>query len=260
MSPSATPQAVNCPTFSPLPLDHSLTLPGIYDHHAEHSPNHPVFAYTDENGKSSTVTYLEASQNFHSIAHSVVSKHLDAVKEVNPVVAILAASGASIVFLVVILIFSIDTLSYAYTMLAIMSLGATAFPLSLRNTAAITAHLLKTTGSTMVFVSSDETMQKLAQQAVDSLANEGIQVHIVPMATPADWAVRAASDIPLRSKDMDEDNVAVILHSSGQLSLSKSFFSFSTGTTALPKPIRITKKGLRNLSNIPCVLLITSEN
>lgn len=45
--PIPTPHGQNTPTFHPPPLDGSLSIPEIFEFHAEHSPEHPVFIYDD---------------------------------------------------------------------------------------------------------------------------------------------------------------------------------------------------------------------
>ena len=128
-----------------------------------------------------------------------------------------------------------DTLSYIYVNVAIMSLGHIAYPLSPRNNAIVTAHLLEATGTTRVFVSEDAAMQGLARAAADILWKKDIRVQMFNMPRPEDHAQGNAHPGLV---DINEQDTTIILHSSG--------------TTALPKPIRITRRGLVNLSNIPC--------
>ena len=43
-----TPQAVRCSTFTPPPMDGTMTVPDVFDWHAEHSPDHVVFVLSDD--------------------------------------------------------------------------------------------------------------------------------------------------------------------------------------------------------------------
>ncbi|RPD57315.1 acetyl-CoA synthetase-like protein [Lentinus tigrinus ALCF2SS1-7] len=216
-----TPQGVNHPTFKPAKFDHGLSVPGLYAYHAEHSPKHAVFTYSDpETGTSHDITYAEAWRSIGAVA-SIISSHVrDTKPGERPIIGVLALS---------------DTLSYIYVNVAIMSLGYIAYPLSPRNNPVVTAHLLEATGTTRVFVSADAAMQGLIRGAADILAQKGIQIDTFSVPRPEDHAQGAAHP---GLADISEGDTTIILHSSG--------------TTALPKPIRITRRGLVNLSNIPC--------
>ncbi|TBU40122.1 hypothetical protein BD309DRAFT_1082947 [Dichomitus squalens] len=128
-----------------------------------------------------------------------------------------------------------DTLTYIYVLVAIMSLGFTAFPLSPRNNPTVTAHLVEVTGITKVLVSEDLAMQTLIKEASAVLTKKGITIEPLLMPKPGDYADASG----MRTvKEIGDNDVTMILHSSG--------------TTAFPKPIPITRRGLINLSNIPC--------
>ncbi|KAI8993761.1 acetyl-CoA synthetase-like protein [Trametes punicea] len=228
-----TPQGVNSPTFKAPPFHHGLSLAGLYEYHAKHSPKHPVFAYADPlTGTLHDVSYEEAWDKIQYAA-SIVSRRYAECKAQSrstgkasrdrPVISILALS---------------DTLSYIYLMVAIMSLGYTAFPLSPRNSAEVNAHLLEVSGAVQLYVSRDDGMQTLARKAVDILGSKAIEVELVPMITPEEYASPSTTTSANQLVDIADDEATVILHSSG--------------TTAFPKTIPITRRGLINLSNIPC--------
>lgn len=42
-----TPQGYNSPTFHPPPVDGTLCLPELFEYHATHSREHPLFVYAD---------------------------------------------------------------------------------------------------------------------------------------------------------------------------------------------------------------------
>ncbi|KAJ7171157.1 acetyl-CoA synthetase-like protein [Mycena filopes] len=227
MHPLPTPQAVNSSTFHPAPLDHDLSIPELYKHHALNSPTHPVFMYSDvDAGTTTFITYREAWAGI-SKAAAMVSQHISKsrstpAKNSSMVIAVLAQS---------------DSLSYIYLLIAIMSLGHTAFPMSPRNNAEATAHLLEKTGASYIFTNTEGTSPSLVKDAVALLSKQGVHVEIFPMAQYEELLSATdveAADLP----PIHADDTVLILHSSG--------------TTAFPKPIKITKKGLINLSNIPC--------
>ncbi|KAI9059888.1 acetyl-CoA synthetase-like protein [Trametes sanguinea] len=229
---STTPQGVDSATFKAPLMNHGLSLAGLYEYHAKNSPDHAVWAYAEPDTRLlRDVTYAGAWNKIKQVA-GIVSRNYAAIPtqpnaasdRKRPVIGILALS---------------DTLSYMYLSIAIMSLGYTAFPLSPRNSAAVTAHLLEITGVVQLYASKDAGMQTLAHNALAILDKKGISVQTSPMVVPEDYAsstsVPSAEQVPVAIED---DDVTIILHSSG--------------TTAFPKPIPITKRGLINLSQIPC--------
>ncbi|KAI0819209.1 acetyl-CoA synthetase-like protein [Trametes gibbosa] len=228
MTARPTPQGVNHPTFHAAPFDHGLSLPGLYEYHAKHSPTHAVFSYVDpETNEVHDVTYADAWEKIGAVARIVERNYAASTAKKadgsRPVIAVLAIS---------------DALSYIFLEVAIMSLGYTAFPLSPRNVSEITAHLLEKTGGAQLYASADAAMQGLAKGAVEILEKKGVTVDLLPMIAPSDWQSPAEAYMPAAVVEVAETDVAVILHSSG--------------TTGFPKPIPITRKGLINLSNIPC--------
>ncbi|TBU58486.1 acetyl-CoA synthetase-like protein [Dichomitus squalens] len=225
MTPHPTPQGVNSPTFNPVPFNHSFSVPGLYEHHAKHSPDHAVFTYTDlDTHTNHDISYRQAWQSISTVANMISAyydgKKAPAADGKPPVVGVLAMA---------------DTLTYIYVLVAIMSLGFTAFPLSPRNNPTVTAHLVEVTGITKVLVSEDLAMQTLIKEASAVLTKKGITIEPLLMPKPGDYADASG----MRTvKEIGDNDVTIILHSSG--------------TTAFPKPIPITRRGLINLSNIPC--------
>ncbi|KAI0708460.1 acetyl-CoA synthetase-like protein [Earliella scabrosa] len=227
VSSLATPQGKNSATFHPAPLDHGLSVPGLYEYHARNSPDHPVFTYSDTATQHTTdVLYRDAWSAISTIAGIILDRCNDqhtptgTGNSKRPVIAVLALA---------------DSLSYIYTLVAIMSLGYTAFPLSPRSSSTVTAHLLETTGASQLLVSDDAAMQSLAQAAIAILEQKGVAIAVQKMLRPEDY--RQASSHP-GMVDIGDDDVTVFYHSSG--------------TTGLPKPIPMTRRGLVNASNAPC--------
>ena len=97
-----------------------------------------------------------------------------------------------------------------------MTLGFVAFPLSPRNSAAVTAHLLQTTGVSLVFVSEDAAMQALAAEAVKILSAKGVDVQATPMVKLIDVKANIGSACDVVVTDIADDDVTFILHSSGK--------------------------------------------
>ncbi|KAL1937899.1 hypothetical protein VTO73DRAFT_12792 [Trametes versicolor] len=225
-----TPQGVNHPTFKAAQFKHGLSLPGLYEYHAKHSPNHAVFTYADpETREPHNISYAEAWEKISAIARIVERNYQQSStkkpvsKDSRPVIGILAIS---------------DALSYVFLEVAIMSLGYTAFPMSPRNLPVVIAHLLEKTGGLQLYVSEDAATQSFARDAAKLLEQKGIHVDLLSMIKPDEWLSLPAGVEPFPIVAVADTDLAVILHSSG--------------TTAFPKPIPITRRGLVNLSNIPC--------
>lgn len=92
-------QALNSTTFTPAPLDGSLTLPEICDWHLSHSPKHPLFVYAEQFPDKTEILWDEGVKAIHRAAHvinsAVDSNGLESTSFTPPVVAMFAASGAS---------------------------------------------------------------------------------------------------------------------------------------------------------------------
>ena len=107
-------------------------------------------------------------------------------------------------------------MTYALLNIAIMTLGYVAFPLSPRNSAAVTAHLLETTGVSLVFVSEDAAMHALAIEAIKILNGKGVHVRATPMVKLEDVKATVGNARDVVATDIANDDVTFILHSSGK--------------------------------------------
>lgn len=102
MPPYPAQHCVPHTTFSAPPLEHGLSAPGLYEYHAQHSPDHPVFTYADrDTGESHDIPFSEAWDRIGAVA-DIVSKQLskpqlhdESSGRMRPVVGILALSGTS---------------------------------------------------------------------------------------------------------------------------------------------------------------------
>ena len=64
-------QALTSTTFQPPPLDGTLGIPELFDWHGDHSPNHPLFVYTNSDGANVSITWLDAVRAIHKAGHLI---------------------------------------------------------------------------------------------------------------------------------------------------------------------------------------------
>ncbi|KAJ7607406.1 hypothetical protein FB45DRAFT_948237 [Roridomyces roridus] len=189
-----TPQGLSSSTFRQPPLDGTLLIPEIFDHHAEHSPNHPLFCYADSTGTVETITWSRATRAIHKAGQVCLEQVGDVEAGNRPVIAILAAA---------------DQITYFTTIAGILRAGFQAFPISPRNSDVGVAHLLKSTKCSHVFLSEQK-------------------INILPMPTFDDLYApsESTSSLPPMQK-LGLEEPAVILHSSGSTAFPKTItFTF----------------------------------
>ena len=90
------PQGTHSRTFKQPPLDGTLTIPEMYDWHAEHSPEHPLFIYPDEDGEVKTIKWGAAIRALHRAGrwlNGFVNGNIMTNTSDGPLIAILANSG-----------------------------------------------------------------------------------------------------------------------------------------------------------------------
>ncbi|KXN82193.1 Polyketide synthase HetM [Leucoagaricus sp. SymC.cos] len=206
-----TLQAAASKTFTRPPFDHSLTIPEIYAFHALKSPDHPIFIYAEDSaGTNRTIYYPEAYAAIQRGHNIVTCKHEELAQ---------GPKGPNVVGILA----NIDSITYVTFSVGIMHAGLAAFPISTRNSVVGIAHLIRTTGLRLLFVSPDSAMQRLASDACTLLENEGIDVHILPVPQFNDLYNQDKSCSELAPVRSSPDPVVLILHSSG--------------STAQPKPV-----------------------
>lgn len=86
-------------TFKMPPVDGSMLVPEMYDWHATHSPEHPLFIYPDNDGQVKTIKWAEATRAIHRAGRwllSLVKETATSSVEEKPLIAILCNSGASL--------------------------------------------------------------------------------------------------------------------------------------------------------------------
>ncbi|XP_006463297.1 hypothetical protein AGABI2DRAFT_120116 [Agaricus bisporus var. bisporus H97] len=220
-----TLQGAKSTTFTRPPFNDSLTLAEIYAFHALNSSKHPVFTYAENSTKGTReICYSEAYAAIQR-GHGMASRyHSDLVGDVTraPVVGILA---------------SLDTITYTTFTVGIIHAGLTPFPISTRNSIVGVAHLIRTTGLHLLFVSPDSAMQRIALEATAILEKEGIIVKILPVPQFDDLYNEDDTFKQLVPVRISADPIILILHSSG--------------STAQPKPISMLNSNFVSWSRVP---------
>lgn len=227
--PHPQTQALTSKTFSPPPLDGSLTLPEIFDWHLEHSKEHRLFVFPKGNGEVRNILWPEAVRAIHTGARIVrqIMGWRSGI-EVVPVVSILAASGASQAFLISQQLFSnqliVDTVSYLTISMAILRAGYIAFPISPRNSPAAVAHLLHQVGVSHVFVGHEQSMIDLANESLQLLSSQypqASQPKFSPVPLFEDLYLESENDpddIPFEKRGLND--IVIYMHSSGMFEIS----------------------------------------
>ncbi len=98
-----------------------------------------------------------------------------------------------------------------------MYLGLTPFPISIRNSAIAVAHLVTKTGVKQMFVTGDGAMQRLAREANEILAKDGLEFEVLPMPLFEDLYGPGGDDnlVPMHP-NLTPERKSIMLHSSGQ--------------------------------------------
>lgn len=223
--PPPPTQALNTTTFTPPPLDLSLTLAELIDFHRTHSPNHVVYVYEDAPGERKRITFSTWIRAIHRAGRHVRNlfqlpePQVDSAK---PVISMLANSGEKYIvisshFPTLIHASTLDTITYATVKLGIVRIEGVPFAVSPRNSAPGVAHLVEKTGSKYIIVTPD--LKLLADAAVSILKERGSEIPVIqlmpafkdlfPNYDPEDFEY--LPELKLKGSD----DPAVILHSSG---------------------------------------------
>ncbi|CAL1710450.1 unnamed protein product [Somion occarium] len=239
--PRPQTQGLTSTTFKIPPLDGSLSLPEIYDWHAENSPNHPLFEFAEDDGTVRTITWKEGVKGVHRAGRYVRNKLTEfGETEARPVVAILAAS---------------DFITYYAVLVGIMRAGYVAFFISPRNSVSAVAHLLTKTNSTHVFVGPEENLQTLAQSSIKLMQSQSANVG-EGWTAPKTWTMPifedlfpgfAATNANTRGEEETFEYLPKVKFSLDDLAI----VTHSSGSTAYPKPIRFTHYRYLIMCNAP---------
>lgn len=215
IAPPPRTQALNTTTFCPPPLNGTLTLPEIWDWHAEHSPKHPLFGFTDDEGGGRTVYWPEAVRAFHRAGRHALSKLPKDAS--HSVVAILAACGALYVLWCPATVTdhtcAPDTITYFTMEAGIVRAGHVMFPISPRNSAPAVAHLLSKTNVAHVFVGAEPALQDLVQASLKLVG--GCTLPTVSTVPTFEELYTNESFELLPPPRLNLEDPAVIMHSSG---------------------------------------------
>lgn len=99
LPPFRRTQALASSTFRLPPLDGSLTIPELYDWHYKHSPHHPLFMYSDDDGVVATIDWAQATKAMHRAGRRVAAVAQQAIDAKRPIFAILSGNGESVLAL-----------------------------------------------------------------------------------------------------------------------------------------------------------------
>ncbi|ETW75335.1 hypothetical protein HETIRDRAFT_461285 [Heterobasidion irregulare TC 32-1] len=215
-------QATRSTTFTVPPLDGTLSIPQVFDFHAQESRDHPLFVFEDAAESLAHVTYDHFMRAAHRAARTFTEYQmnmdhaLSSSKKV-PIFAVLAAA---------------DSMTYVATMIGIIRAGYCAFLVSPRNSPPAIAHLLSITQSDFLLTSADTVTQDIVHKAVDILQKNGgtIAVRDIPRFEELFHDVAVSFEPLPQMQTPSMDDVAIILHSSG--------------STNFPKPIPLTHRAL----------------
>ncbi|PCH42382.1 acetyl-CoA synthetase-like protein [Wolfiporia cocos MD-104 SS10] len=205
-------------TFRAPPLDGSLTFPEICDWHEKNSPEHRTFVYAGNDGQVRSISWRESARAIR-VAAKLVRDRMgwQPGMAATPVVGIIAHS---------------DGILYATLVLGIMRANYAAFPISIRNSPAAVAHLIKQVGVRHVVLGRNKGTQELFDATLEILKAQHPTADI-PVASPMpvfeDLYLPESFNIPA------ED---LLFEFKG--SDAPAWISHSSGSTAFPKPIWFT--------------------
>ncbi|EJD40551.1 acetyl-CoA synthetase-like protein [Auricularia subglabra TFB-10046 SS5] len=205
VAPAAvTPQATQCPLFTPPPIDGSCTLVEAYDWHLEHSPDHVYYKYEHIDGSIRTVTWREEVQAVYRAARIAV-EHAPQ----KPCFAVLAVT---------------DSISYITFVVGLMRAGFVPFLPSPRVSPEVLAQLLDKAGVTHIYLSADAATTKLA--TAGTAHRDVTLLQLPPFEVLFNNSVIAPAPPPVKPYIYD---TAAIIHSSGSTSIPKLLpLTFST--------------------------------
>lgn len=269
IKPPPRNQALTPGTFALPPSDGSLFVHELFDWHYEHSPDHPVFQYANDDGSITTLTMSRVAPAIHRAGRFVQSvittEGVGASKKI--VVGILAASGkltldpcrASSSYTDA----HTESITSATLLMGVLRAGFVLFPISVRNSPAAVAHLLGATAVDVLLVGPEHTYQHLAHEAFAVLREQGRGV-------PRMGGMPEFSDLYVDADEKgwerlppfhpDPNELATYMHSSGTSTTYQLWHwtslvdLYCAGSTAYPKPIPWTYARETHISIAPCRL------
>ncbi|KAJ6509167.1 hypothetical protein C8R47DRAFT_965148 [Mycena vitilis] len=203
-------QATKTSTFSAPPLDGSLTMPQLLDHHLEMSPCHKAYTYDDGKGGVVSVQFAQYVRTVYAACQRILYDTESVSHKTGAVVALFADTGATVVLTnsTTPLTLHSDTLSYCMLVSAIMRAGLVPFCLSPRNAAVGVANLLEQTTPVAVYISPD--LRSVITDALNALGTP-LPVYEAPTFEQLQGAL--VNSLPALPK-AEMDSIAYILHTS----------------------------------------------
>ncbi|KAF8209367.1 hypothetical protein K438DRAFT_2012181 [Mycena galopus ATCC 62051] len=200
-------QSENNSTFTPVPLEGTLTLPQLLDRQFTQSPDHTAYIYDTPDGAIVSISFAQYIGTVYVAARRILHDtvpHTPATADgQRTIVGIFATT---------------DSISYCMMVAAIMRAGMVPFCISPQNAAPGVANLLEKTGAAVVYVSPD-----LKRTLAEALQIYGKQLPIYDALTFAE--LQNGLETPLESEPLpvlptvvDMNSVGIILHSSGSTS------------------------------------------
>ncbi|CAF3948920.1 unnamed protein product, partial [Adineta steineri] len=182
------------------------SVPELLEYQAQNRPDKTHLLYPDLT--SDPLRYASATfAQVNGIANYLADKY---AKQID-------LSSNSQKSLVVCLLAN-TSVNHLLTFYGLVKLGVVVFPLSIRNSKAALEHLIKTTGASYLVIESGQIRIEL----------DGLK--LIPLEN-VDWNKNYNSSQSINRTEKDSlENIQLILHSSG--------------STAFPKPIRLTNRGL----------------
>lgn len=90
-------QGANSTTFCAPPIDGSMTIPQMLEHHLEKSPHHKAYIYDDGQGGIVAIEFAQYIRTVHAACRRVVRDI--ALHKAGAVVAIFADAGTCLYFI-----------------------------------------------------------------------------------------------------------------------------------------------------------------
>ncbi|KAJ7150155.1 hypothetical protein C8R43DRAFT_1128198 [Mycena crocata] len=216
------PQGVNSSTFTPQPLDGSLTIPQLLDVQSIRSPNHTAYIYDDPGGTICRVSFRQYIRTVHAACRRVLN-------DINPgenttVVGIFAVT---------------DTISYCMLVAAMLRAGIVPFCISPRTAADSLANMLEKTNAVAIYVSSDTRSRNEVSEGL-ALYKRNLPIFEPPSFEALQSEVGSDAELPPLPPicQVSLQSTAVILHSSGS-------------TAKFSKPVPFTHQILLQAAAIP---------
>ncbi|THV08176.1 acetyl-CoA synthetase-like protein [Dendrothele bispora CBS 962.96] len=239
---SALPSA----KFTPPPLDGSLTVMQMLDWHYTYNPSYPLFLYApintdaDPSPENVAVTWGEAVEAVYTGAKLLKDQFPDSTNT--------SADSANKAKVIAILSHS-DAVPYYTTVLSILRANYVPFPISPRNSPQAVAHLINQVGVSHILLGHDQSMQQLMKRAAEFLKEDfGYTKEKIPSTSMIPvfedlYLSKSQNDGKERVKNIKEE---IPLKTLGSREIQ--LYIHSSGSTAFPKPISWTSRGVQELA------------